>query len=49
MTADASRVYHQSRRPMDDITEAVLDALMAGDPPFLFTYRYGKARLKTLI
>jgi glycerol-3-phosphate O-acyltransferase len=25
MTADASRVYHQSRRPMDDITEAVLN------------------------
>lgn len=35
--------------PLFDITEAILDALMAGDPPFLFTYRYGKARLKTLI
>ena len=35
--------------PLFDITEAILDALMADDPPFLFTYRYGKARLKTLI
>lgn len=35
--------------PLFDITEAILDALMADDPPFLFTYRFGKARLKTLI
>lgn len=31
--------------PLMDVTEAVLDALMAGDPPFLFTYRHGRARL----
>ncbi|HYE47054.1 MAG TPA: NUDIX hydrolase [Caulobacter sp.] len=46
----AFRPLPEARRlPLFDITEAVLDALMAGGPPFLFTYRYGKARLKTLI
>jgi hypothetical protein len=37
------------RLPIMDITEAVVRAAAAQDPPFLFTYRYGKARLKQLI
>ena len=35
--------------PLMDITEAVVRAAASEDPPFLFTYRYGKARLKQLI
>ncbi|MBX3478904.1 MAG: NUDIX hydrolase [Caulobacter sp.] len=45
----AFRPLAESRRlPLFDITEAILDALRAGDGPFLFTYRAGKARLKQL-
>lgn len=45
----AFRPLAESRRlPLFDITEAILDALKAGDGPFLFTYRSGKARLKRL-
>lgn len=34
--------------PLFDITEAVLDALIAGDGPFLFTYSRGRSRLTRL-
>jgi 8-oxo-dGTP pyrophosphatase MutT (NUDIX family) len=46
----AWRPLAEARRtlPLFDITEAVLDAVMAGDPPFLFTYRFGRARLTRL-
>jgi 8-oxo-dGTP pyrophosphatase MutT (NUDIX family) len=45
----AFRPLAESRRlPLMDITEAVLDGLAAGDGPFLFTYRHGRARLRRL-
>jgi 8-oxo-dGTP pyrophosphatase MutT (NUDIX family) len=55
--ADSDELTELAFRPLDealnlplmDITEAVVRAAAAQDPPFLFTYRYGKARLKQLI